>query len=122
MGHIFFADSFSVPLYGYDSVDKASVTLQETAEQGVDWLKSQGLEAELYLSQSEERGIERRDGQLDGVQQSVVEGAGLRILSGGRMSFACAAGVSLGTVQRLHAQAVAQLPHLEEVPVHQGVK
>ena len=90
--------------------------MRELAEKAVDWLRSQGLEAELYLSRSEERGIERRDGKLDGVQQAVSEGAGLRVLSEGRMAFACAGGVSLEVVKKLAEQARAQLPHLERDP------
>lgn len=87
--------------------------MRELAEKALDWLKGQGLEAELYLSRSEERGIERRDGKLDGIQQTEAEGAGLRLLSEGRMAFACAGGVSFEGIQKLAAQAKAQLPHLE---------
>lgn len=87
--------------------------MRELAEKALDWLKSQGLEAELYLSRSEERGLERRDGKLDGIQQASAEGMGLRLLRDGRMAFACAGGISFEGVKRLAEQARAQLPHLE---------
>ncbi len=92
------------------------MTLEQLAGEAVAWLKAQGAEAELYLSRSEERGLERRDGRLDGIQQSVSLGAGLRVLSRGRMGFACAAGATLETVKDLHAKIQAQLPHLQEDP------
>jgi PmbA protein len=87
--------------------------LKETAEKAVEWLRGEGLEAEIYLSRSEERGLDRRDGELDGIQSSVAEGMGLRVLAEGRMAFACAAGVSLDVARELAAQAKAQLPHLQ---------
>ena len=90
------------------------MTLEELAGEAISWLKGQGAEAELYLSRSEERGLERRDGELDGVQQSVSLGAGLRVLSRGRMGFACAAGASLETIKDLYGKIRAQLPHLQE--------
>ena len=75
--------------------------------------KPRAPEAEVYLSRGEERGIERRDGKLDGIQQAVSEGVGLRLLSGGRMGFACAGGATLETVQRLYGEIFEQLSHLE---------
>ena len=87
--------------------------MRELAEKALDWLKGQGLDAELYLSRSEERGLERRDGKLDGIQQAASEGMGLRVLRDGRMAFACAGGLSFEGVRRLAEQARAQLPHLE---------
>lgn len=90
------------------------MNLEELAGEAVAWLKGQGAEAEVYLSRSEERGIERRDGELDGVQQSVSLGCGLRVLSRGRMGFACAAGVSVEAIKDLYGKIQAQLPHLQE--------
>lgn len=87
--------------------------MRELAERALGWLKGQGLEAELYLSRSEERGLERRDGKLDGIQQAASEGMGLRLLHDGRMAFACAGGLSFEGLQNLAEQARAQLPHLE---------
>jgi PmbA protein len=87
--------------------------MRELAEKALDWLKGQGLDAELYLSRSEERGLERRDGKLDGIQQAASEGMGLRVLRDGRMAFACAGGLSFDGVKQLAEQARAQLPHLE---------
>ncbi|MBI3554280.1 MAG: TldD/PmbA family protein [Elusimicrobia bacterium] len=91
-------------------------SLQELAREGLDWIKDRpqkGLEAELYLSRAEERGLERREGRPDGVSQASLEGAGLRVAAGGRMGFACAAGLSLETIKGLYAKALAQMAHLE---------
>jgi PmbA protein len=96
------------------------MTLQETAAAAIDWLRGQTkgtIDAELYFSRGEERGIERRDGKLDGIQQSAADGVGLRLLSGGRMGFACAGGATLETVKRLYGQVSAQLGHLEADPL-----
>ncbi len=92
--------------------------LQELAQAGLGWIRRQpgGLEAELYLSRSEERGLERREGRPDGVSQALSEGAGLRVAGGGRMGFACAGGVSLEVIQGLFEKAREQLGYLEADP------
>lgn len=90
--------------------------LRELAEDGLDWIKSRAAkatEAELYLSRSEERGLDRREGRPDGVQTAVAEGAGLRVFSGGRMGFACAGGLSLELIRDLYAKVSSQLDYLE---------
>lgn len=90
--------------------------LQELAQAGLAWIKSQpgrGLEAELYLSRGEERGLERREGRPDGISQTSAEGAGLRIAAGGRLGFACAGGLSLEVIQNLFKNAVNQLGYVE---------
>ena len=93
--------------------------LRKLAERALAWLRSQdaaGVEAELYLSRSTERGVELRAGRLDGVQESSSEGAGLRLFSQGRMGFASAGGTGLETVQALYGKVRLQLPHLEPDP------
>ena len=93
--------------------------LRELAERSLEWLRSQGaddVEAELYLSRSQERGVELRAGCLDGVQETSSEGAGLRLLCQGRMGFASAGGIGLETVQALYGKVRLQLPHLEPDP------
>ena len=64
--------------------------LAELACSSLDWIRGQdpGVEAELYLARGEERGIELREGRLDHIQHAASEGAGLRVLAGGRMGFA----------------------------------
>jgi PmbA protein len=92
------------------------IDLKAFASEGLDWIGRQapGIEAELYVSRGEERGVELRDGRLDVVQESFSEGVGLRLLEGARMGFACAGGLGPDTVPRLFAQTKAQLAHLEE--------
>jgi predicted Zn-dependent protease len=60
-------------------------TLQEIVSRCLDWIKGQGakgLEAELYVARSEERGLELRQGKLDHISQSSAEGVGLRLWAG----------------------------------------
>lgn len=93
-----------------------SEDLRSLAAAALDWIRSRGekgLEAELYLSRGEERGVELRDGKLDGISQSASEGVGLRLSRDGRMAFASAGGLSLSAVQQLYARALPQLPYLE---------
>ncbi len=92
------------------------IALQELAESGLAWIKrqsAQGLEAELYLSRCEERGIERREGRADGISQICSEGIGLRMIGDGRMGFASAGGLNLGTIQRLFSTVAGQMEYLE---------
>jgi PmbA protein len=90
--------------------------LKALAALGLEWIRGQdvGLEAELYLSRGEERGLELREGLLDGVQQSSAEGAGLRLLAGERMAFASAGGLSLEAIQGLYKKASAELAFVEK--------
>lgn len=90
--------------------------LKTLACESLDWIKRQApsMEAELYLSRGEDRGLELRDGRLDGVSGSFSEGAGLRLLSGARMGFACGGGLSMPIIQGLFHKVSAQLPYLEE--------
>lgn len=90
-------------------------SLPEIAARCLDWIKSQssGLEAEIYLGRAEERGLEMREGRLDGIQQSLSEGLGLRILSSGRMGFASSGGLSLETLKDLFGKVVRQMDYLE---------
>ena len=92
--------------------------LKALAAESLDWIgkAGPGLEAELYLGRGEERGVELRDGELDGLSQSTGEGAGLRLLAGKRMGFASAGGVDLATIQDLFRKVSGQLTHLEEDP------
>lgn len=89
--------------------------LKALAGEALDWIRRQapGVEAEVYLSRGEERSLELREGELDGVQQSASEGAGLRLLAGDRMAFASAGGLSLEALQALYRRAAAQLPYVE---------
>jgi PmbA protein len=91
------------------------MNLQAIAAELLDWIRSQesGLEAELYLARSEERGIEMREGRLDNVQHGSCEGAGLRVLRDGRMGFASAGGIGTGSLRDLFGKAREQLAHLE---------
>ncbi len=90
--------------------------LRALAEETISWFRGvrrPGVEAELYLSRGEDRGVELRQGELEGFQTDRSEGAGLRLLRGGRMAFACAGGLSEGSLRGLFRAAEAQLDHLE---------
>ncbi len=92
--------------------------LERLAEDSLGWIRREapGLQAEVYLARGVERGVEIREGALDGISESSSEGAGLRVLSEGRMGFASAGGLSLEAVQSLFRKVSAQLGHLEEDP------
>lgn len=95
------------------------IDLKTLAADALDWIRSRkepGLEAELYLTRGEERSIELRHGELDGVQQSSEDGVGLRLLRDGRMGFASAGGASFEAVKTLYERALPQLAHLEADP------
>lgn len=92
-----------------------SSELLALASEALRWIDARqiaGLEAELYLSRSEERSIERRDGKPDEISQASADGAGLRILLGGRMGFSSAGGLSLAAIQGLFERILTELPHL----------
>ncbi|MBI5240523.1 MAG: TldD/PmbA family protein [Elusimicrobia bacterium] len=84
----------------------------------LDWARRQdpGLQAELYLARSEERGVEMREGRLDNMQHGSAEGAGLRLLGDGRMGFASAGGISPEGIQDLYRKAREQLAHIKPDP------
>lgn len=97
-----------------------SIELKALVGEALRWIESRkipGLEAELYVSRSEERSIERRDGKPDEIANASAEGVGLRLLSGGRMGFASAGGLSLATVQGLFDRILTELPHLSPDPL-----
>jgi PmbA protein len=101
---------------------KSLISLQEVSAEAMGWIKknrSKDIEAELYLSRSEERGAELREGKLNGIHYDSSEGAGLRIAKQGRVGFASSAGVSLEAIKDLYQRALAHLPHLGE-DVHKG--
>lgn len=86
------------------SKKSAAADLGVLAEEALGWIRGRslpGLEAEIYLSRSEMRGIELRDGVLDGLQQAASEGVGLRVLKEGRMAFGCAGGLALDDIKAL---------------------
>jgi PmbA protein len=89
--------------------------LQDLAREFLDWVRARdrGVEAEVYLARSDERGVEMREGNLDNVQQGSSEGAGLRVLRGGRMGFACAGGVTPEILKSLYSKVSEQIEHLE---------
>ncbi len=91
-----------------------SADLRDAAQGLLSRLKAHmlpGMEGELYLSRSEERSLELRDGAVDAVEQSALQGMGLRLFQGGRLGFACAGEVSHEALDDLYRQASAQLPH-----------
>lgn len=92
-----------------------SVDLKDLAGEILDWVKPRlkGGEAEIYLSRAEERGVELREGRLDGVQQSAAEGMGLRVLKDARQGFAAAGGADLKTAQRLWERVREEMPFVE---------
>lgn len=92
--------------------------LAALADEALAWIvrRAPGLEAELYLSRSRDRGIELKEGRVDAVQESSEEGIGLRLLDGPRMGFASAGGLGLDALPELLGRARDQirfLPHDE---------
>ncbi|MDX6770576.1 MAG: TldD/PmbA family protein [Elusimicrobiota bacterium] len=77
---------------------------------------SGGLEAEVYLSRSEERTLARRDGRLDAVEAGETVGAAVRVLQGGRLGFAAAGGASPEGLDALFARALRQSSLAEPRP------
>jgi len=93
-----------------------TAALAKTAEEALVRLRAaapKNVELELYLSRSEERSIDLRDGRLDGVQSAASEGAGLRVIGAGRMAFAAAGQASVDAAMALLPRALEQLPHVE---------
>lgn len=92
------------------------MTLEQTAREALEAMRRrapEGVELELYLSASEERSIDLRDGRLDGIQSAASEGAGLRVVREGRMAFASAGRADVEAAVGLLPRALEQLPHLE---------
>jgi PmbA protein len=94
------------------------MSLAELAVELLDWMRRQdaGIQAELYLARGEERGVEMREGRLDDIHHGSCEGAGLRILAGGRMGFGSAGGLSPEAIQRLYRRVREQMVHLQPDP------
>jgi len=94
------------------------VNLPEVAADLLDWMRRQepAAEAELYLARGEERGVEMREGRLDNIQHGRSEGAGLRLLLGGRMAFAWSGGITPDGVKDLFRKAREQARSLEADP------
>lgn len=72
-----------------------------------------GVEAELYLSRSEERTLSRRDGALENVEAGETEGAAARVVRDGRVGFASAGGLDASALAGLLDRALDQLPWAE---------
>ncbi|MHB2026434.1 MAG: TldD/PmbA family protein [Elusimicrobiota bacterium] len=73
-----------------------------------------GLDAEIYISRTRERGVEMRRGKLESLGDSVSEGAGLRLIREGRAAFAAAGSLSPERLNALFDEALAQLPYAED--------
>ena len=89
--------------------------LLELADKAVDWVKRHlpaGGQAELFMCRGRERGIEVREGRLETMQESQDQGVGLRVLQGGRMGFAYAAGLDLPILEHIFRQVIEQLPFI----------
>jgi PmbA protein len=95
-----------------------SADLESAAAEAVSWMRGQSaeLDAEIYLSRTRDRALARRDGARDGVEIAESLGAGVRVVSGGRVGFASAGGADPATLRALWRRAVEQLPHVEADP------
>lgn len=101
---------------------KTPLSLKEFSREAIAWIKNnrlKGVEAEIYVSRSSERGAELREGKLNSIQYDVSEGVGLRVIKDQKLGFACASGISLETVEELYRQALSHIPYLGE-DVHKG--
>ena len=101
---------------------KSSEDLKTISAEAIDWIKKnrpKGVEAELYLSRSEERGVEFREGKLNGIQYDASEGVGLRIAEKGRVGFASATGISRESIKEIYQKALEHSPYLGE-DAHKG--
>jgi PmbA protein len=89
--------------------------LESLARDAVAWMKSRShdTQAELYLSNGEERALSRREGRREGVEASETAGAGVRVVRDGRAGFASAGGADLEAIKGLYERALEQLPHAE---------
>jgi PmbA protein len=92
-----------------------SEDLERTALEAVSSMRAHApdVHAEVYLSRSRHRALARRDGARDGVETAESLGAGVRVVSGGRVGFASAGGADPETLRGLWRRAVEQLPHAE---------
>ncbi|MDP3541869.1 MAG: TldD/PmbA family protein [Elusimicrobiota bacterium] len=95
-----------------------SSDLESLARDAAAWMKSRSREtqAEVFLSQGEERSLSRREGERDGVEASESAGAGVRVARDGRVGFAAAGGAGLAEIKELYERALEQLPHAEPDP------
>ena len=87
----------------------------ETVAEAVHWMRGQSAEirSEVYLSRSRHRVLARRDGARDGVEIAESLGAGVRVVSEGRVGFASAGGADPETLRELWRRAVEGLPYAE---------
>lgn len=95
-----------------------SSDLEGLARDAVAWMKARSsqTQAEVFLSQGEERSLSRREGARDGVEASESAGAGVRVARDGRVGFAAAGGAGLAEIKELYERALEQLPHAEPGP------
>lgn len=93
--------------------------LEALAREAAAWMKAQSSEtqAEVYLSEGEDRSIARREGERDGVEAAETRGAGVRVCRDGRVGFAAGGGAGLPELKDLYARALEQLPHAEREAV-----
>ncbi len=90
------------------------MTLLEKAVQAVGRASTPGAEVEVYMVEGAERGIEYKEGALDGIQETLQAGTGLRLLKNGRQAFACCPGADPEVIPELLERALAQIDHLPE--------
>ncbi|HEX4047959.1 MAG TPA: metallopeptidase TldD-related protein [Elusimicrobiota bacterium] len=95
-----------------------SEDLEASAAEAVSWMRarSTAVQAEVYLSRTRSRSLARRDGGRDGLETARSLGAGVRVVSEGRVGFASAAAADAETLRGLWSLAVEQLPHAEAEP------
>lgn len=93
----------------------AETPLLELADRGLEWVRRNlgpGADAELFLCRGRDRGLEVREGRLETLQESQDHGVGLRVLRGGRMGFAYAAGLEASALEHIFRQVSEQLPFI----------
>ena len=94
--------------------------LARLAAEAADGLRRRGMTAEVYMVEAAERGIEFKEGALDGVQETALSGTGLRLLEDGRQAFAYCQGTDKEAVARLTERVRSQVRHLPADP-HRGL-
>jgi PmbA protein len=89
--------------------------LEILAAEGVAWMRAQSpaTQAEIYLSRSRDRELERRAGERDGVEVADSLGAAVRVVRDGRVGFASTGAVDAQALRTLWRRAVEQCPHAE---------
>ncbi|HVE14128.1 MAG TPA: TldD/PmbA family protein [Elusimicrobiota bacterium] len=88
--------------------------LLERAERALEWVrkKAPGIGAEVYMARGRDRGVERKEGRVEALQESSEEGLGIRLLDGDRMAFAHGGGLGDEVLEEAFARAREQLRHL----------